>query len=222
MPIHTTGLASQHGRGLAVDRHPVRKAANLAIDRNGMKMLLNGLMIPAQGFVVPGSQWFGKPKFEVKYDPAAARNCWPRPATARKKPVKVKILISASGSGQMQPLPMNEYVQQNLAEVGIRSISTSSMERHDQHVACRAKGRGRQGRQRYQLHLLHPGPVHRLHPPSRFKLVAPNGHQLGLLPAAREMDACSRRRARPSRQRRRTRCCARSMRRSSTRRCSCS
>ena len=28
-------------------------------------------------------------------------------------------MISASGSGQMQPLPMNEYIQENLAEVGI-------------------------------------------------------------------------------------------------------
>ena len=34
-------------------------------------------------------------------------------------PVEVKVLISTSGSGQMQPLAMNEYIQQNLAEVGI-------------------------------------------------------------------------------------------------------
>ena len=36
------------------------------------------------------------------------------------KPLKTKILISPSGSGQMQPLPMNEFVQQNLAEIGIK------------------------------------------------------------------------------------------------------
>ena len=35
------------------------------------------------------------------------------------KPLKTKILISPSGSGQMQPLPMNEFVQQSLAEIGI-------------------------------------------------------------------------------------------------------
>jgi ABC-type transport system substrate-binding protein len=34
--------------------------------------------------------------------------------------VQTKILIAPSGSGQMQPLPMNEFVQQNLAEVGIK------------------------------------------------------------------------------------------------------
>ena len=37
-----------------------------------------------------------------------------------RKPLVVKVLISPSGSGQMQPLPMNEFVQQNLAEVGIK------------------------------------------------------------------------------------------------------
>ena len=32
----------------------------------------------------------------------------------------MKMAISASGSGQMLPLQMNEYIQQNLAEVGIK------------------------------------------------------------------------------------------------------
>ena len=98
----------------------VRKAANLAIDRAGLKVLLNGLMIPAKGFVVPDSQWFGHPKFEVKYDPAEAKKLLAEAGYSTAKPLPVKILISASGSGQMQPLPMNEYIQQNLAEVGIK------------------------------------------------------------------------------------------------------
>jgi peptide/nickel transport system substrate-binding protein len=98
----------------------VRKAANLAIDRAGLKVLLNGLMIPAKGFVVPGSQWFGAPTFDVKYDPEAAKKLLAEAGYGPSNPVKVKILISASGSGQMQPLPMNEYIQQNLADVGIK------------------------------------------------------------------------------------------------------
>ncbi len=98
----------------------VRKAANLAIDRAGLKTLLNGLMIPAKGFVTPGSQWFGNPSFEVKYDPAAARKLLAEAGYGPDKPLRAKILISASGSGQMQPLPMNEYIQQNLADVGIK------------------------------------------------------------------------------------------------------
>src|SRR3546814_12136966 len=36
------------------------------------------------------------------------------------KPIKTKILISPSGSGQMLPLPLNEFVQQSLAEIGIQ------------------------------------------------------------------------------------------------------
>ena len=51
----------------------VRKAANLAVDREGMKELLAGLMIPAEGFMPPGHQWFGKPTFKLKYDPAEAK-----------------------------------------------------------------------------------------------------------------------------------------------------
>ena len=98
----------------------VRKAANLAVDREGLKQLLSGLMIPAKGFLPPGSGWFGSPKFEVKYDPETAKKLLAEAGFSKAKPVSVKILISASGSGQMQPLPMNEFVQQNLAEVGIK------------------------------------------------------------------------------------------------------
>ena len=47
------------------------------------------------------------------------RSCWPRRVTARQA-AQLKIAISASGSGQMLPLPMNEYVQQNLADVGFK------------------------------------------------------------------------------------------------------
>ncbi len=98
----------------------VRKAANLAIDREGMKELLSGLMIPAEGFFPTGHQWFGHPTFKLAYDPAAAKKLLAEAGYGPNKPLTTKVLISASGSGQMQPLPMNEFVQQNLADVGIR------------------------------------------------------------------------------------------------------
>jgi ABC-type transport system substrate-binding protein len=98
----------------------IRKAANLAVDREGMKELLGGLMIPATGFFPPGHQWFGQPTFKPGYDVAAAKKLLAEAGYGPDKPVTTKILISASGSGQMQPLPMNEFIQQNLAEVGIR------------------------------------------------------------------------------------------------------
>jgi ABC-type transport system substrate-binding protein len=97
----------------------VRKAANLAVDRDGLKELLGGLMIPATGFFPPGHQWFGNPTFKVKYDVEAAKALMKEAGYGPDKRIKTKVIISPSGSGQMLPLPMNEYIQQNLAEIGI-------------------------------------------------------------------------------------------------------
>jgi len=98
----------------------VRRAAKLAVDREGLKELLGGLMIPAEGFMPPGHQWFGKPSFKVTRDLAQARKLMAEAGYTPAKPLQTKILISPSGSGQMQPLAMNEFVQQNLAEAGIK------------------------------------------------------------------------------------------------------
>jgi peptide/nickel transport system substrate-binding protein len=98
----------------------VRKAANLAIDREGMKQLLGGMMVPARGMVPPNSPWFGKPAFDVKYDVATARALMAQAGYSKDKPLKVRSIISPSGSGQMQPQLMNELIQQNLAEIGIQ------------------------------------------------------------------------------------------------------
>ncbi len=97
----------------------IRKAANLAVDREGLSTLLGGLMVPAEGFLPPGSQWFGEPTFEVKFDPEAAKALLAEAGYGPDNRLAVKALISPSGSGQMLPLPMNEYIQQNLADVGI-------------------------------------------------------------------------------------------------------
>jgi len=97
----------------------VRKAANLAIDREGMKSLLNGMMLPAKGMVPPTSDWFGSPEFEVKYDLEAARALMAEAGHSKDNPINVKAIISPSGGGQMQPILMNEFIQQNLAEIGI-------------------------------------------------------------------------------------------------------
>jgi peptide/nickel transport system substrate-binding protein len=98
----------------------IRKAANLAVDRAGMVQLLGGMMVPAKGMVPPSSPWFGKPSFEVKTDLPAAIALMAEAGYSKAKPVIVKAIISLSGSGQMQPLAMNELIQQNLAEIGIK------------------------------------------------------------------------------------------------------
>nr|WP_249127428.1 ABC transporter substrate-binding protein [Bradyrhizobium lablabi] len=95
----------------------VRKAANLCIDREGLKEgLLAGLMVPATGTFEPGHPWRGKPTFEIKYDLAAAKKLMQEAGYGPNKKLTVKTQTSASGSGQMLPLPMNEYMQQALAE----------------------------------------------------------------------------------------------------------
>ena len=96
----------------------VRQAANLCVDRVGLLKLLGGMMGVPKGTVPPGHPWFGTPKFEIKYDVAAATKLMAEAGHTPAKPLKVKVQISASGSGQMQPLPMNEFVQQSLKQCG--------------------------------------------------------------------------------------------------------
>ncbi|KIZ38988.1 ABC transporter substrate-binding protein [Rhodopseudomonas palustris] len=95
----------------------VRKAANLCIDRDGLRDgLLAGLMVPATGTFEPGHPWRGHPTFQIKYDLPAAQKLMKEAGYGPDKKLSVKVQTSASGSGQMLPLPMNEYLQQALAE----------------------------------------------------------------------------------------------------------
>ena len=94
----------------------VRQAANLCVDRGGLKQLLGGMMAEPKGTVPPGHPWWGNPKFDIRYDVKAAQALMAQAGHSAAKPLKVKVQISASGSGQMQPLPMNEFVQQSLKQ----------------------------------------------------------------------------------------------------------
>ncbi len=94
----------------------VRQAANLCVDRAGLKQFLGGMMAEPKGTVPPGHPWWGNPKFDIKYDVKAAQALMTQAGHSAAKPLTVKVQISASGSGQMQPLPMNEFVQQSLKQ----------------------------------------------------------------------------------------------------------
>ena len=97
----------------------VRRAANYAIDREGLCKLINGTGKPAVGLYPPESPYFGKPSNHYGYDPAKARALLAEAGYGPGKPLQAKIMISTAGSGQMVPIPMNEYLQQSLKAVGI-------------------------------------------------------------------------------------------------------
>jgi ABC-type transport system substrate-binding protein len=97
----------------------VRHAANLCVDREGLKQFLGGMMAVPKGTVPPGHPWWGNPKFDIRYDVAAAQKLMAEAGYSAARPMKAKVQISASGSGQMQPLPMNEFVQQSLKQCHI-------------------------------------------------------------------------------------------------------
>lgn len=92
----------------------VRKAANLCLNRSELKSYLGGYMSEATGVYEEGNPWRGKPTFQIKYDPDTARKLMTEAGYSESKPLHVTVATSASGSGQMQPLPMNEYIQQSL------------------------------------------------------------------------------------------------------------
>jgi ABC-type transport system substrate-binding protein len=97
----------------------VRRALNLAIDREGIAGLLQGFGQPAVGNVPPGHPWFGNPGWRIRYDPAEAKRLLAEAGYTARNPLKLRVTISASGSGQMQPQLMNEAMQEMLRAVGV-------------------------------------------------------------------------------------------------------
>ncbi len=98
-----------------LDRN-VRHAANLCFDREELAILLGGLMAAPVGTVGPDHPWWGDPSFEIRYDLEEARRLMTEAGHSADNPLRVRVQTSASGSGQMQPIPMNEYMQQALRE----------------------------------------------------------------------------------------------------------
>jgi peptide/nickel transport system substrate-binding protein len=97
----------------------VRQALNLAIDRDGMVRVLNGLAVPAVGSVPPGHPWYGNPSFHIRFDPAEAKRLLAEAGYGPEHRLHLTFAISTSGSGQMYPLVMNEFVQENFRQVGV-------------------------------------------------------------------------------------------------------
>jgi peptide/nickel transport system substrate-binding protein len=94
----------------------VRQALNYCIDRAGLVTLLNGTAEPAVGWLKPKDTGFGNPVNRYGFDPAKGKALLSAAGYTAQKPLSFKVMISTSGSGQMQPLPMNEYLQDNLKQ----------------------------------------------------------------------------------------------------------
>jgi peptide/nickel transport system substrate-binding protein len=94
----------------------VRQALNYCIDREGLVSLLNGTAEPSVGWLKASDPDFGSPVNRYKFDPAKGKALLAEAGYTPAKPLSFKAMISNSGSGQMLPLPMNEFLQQNLKE----------------------------------------------------------------------------------------------------------
>ena len=98
----------------------LRRAANLAINREEVVALLGGLAKPAVGVVDPSSPWFGRPEFQIRHDPAEARRLLAEAGITPRNPLRTRFIVPSGGSGQMLSMPMNEYIQAAWREVGIQ------------------------------------------------------------------------------------------------------
>jgi peptide/nickel transport system substrate-binding protein len=94
----------------------VRQAANYAMNRQDMVDMLQGVAVAAYQTLTPTQPWYGHP-VKYEYDPAKAKALLKE---AGCMPCSIKVGISTSGSGQMQPLPMNELVKEQLEAVGFK------------------------------------------------------------------------------------------------------
>jgi peptide/nickel transport system substrate-binding protein len=94
----------------------VRQALNYCVDRDSLVQLLNGTAEPSVGWLKPSDPAFGNPQNRYRFDAARGRALLAEAGFNAQNPLRFRVMISTSGSGQMLPLPMNEFMQQNLRE----------------------------------------------------------------------------------------------------------
>jgi ABC-type transport system substrate-binding protein len=86
------------------------------VDRAGLVTLLNGLAEPSAGWLKSSDPNFGNPINHYQFDPVKGKALLSEAGYTPDKPLSFKVMISTSGSGQMLPLPMNEFLQENLQQ----------------------------------------------------------------------------------------------------------
>jgi peptide/nickel transport system substrate-binding protein len=97
----------------------VRQAANYAIDRESLSQsLLMEAAKPATQLMYPGHAWYNEEAEKYTYDPEKAKQLLAE--AGYPDGFDTTFVVPTSGSGNMWPLPMNEFIQKNLQDVGIR------------------------------------------------------------------------------------------------------
>ena len=94
----------------------VRRAANLAVDREGMVSMLQGSALAALGKVASTDPWFGNPQFRLRHDLAEARRLMTEAGYGPSRRAAISVIMPVSGGGQMVPQPMSEFLQASLGE----------------------------------------------------------------------------------------------------------
>lgn len=97
----------------------VRQAINLAIDRQGMATnLLKDTVKPAYDVQAPANAAYVENTAAYGYNPDKAKQLLAQ--AGHPNGFSTQMMTSVDGSGQIIPVPMAEYIQQNLAKVGIQ------------------------------------------------------------------------------------------------------
>ncbi|WP_242189101.1 ABC transporter substrate-binding protein [Saccharopolyspora soli] len=100
-------------------RKEVRQAINLALNREGMaKDLLRGTANPAYGVQAPANDAYVERTDAYARDVAEAKRLLT--SVGLQNGFDTTLITSVDGSGQIIPTQMAEYIQQNLAEIGVR------------------------------------------------------------------------------------------------------
>jgi peptide/nickel transport system substrate-binding protein len=96
----------------------VRQAINYAINRKAIaEKLLKGICIPSDNIVFPTSPLYSTTE-HYTYDPAKAKELLA--AAGYPNGFSTKIRVPTSGSSMLVPVPMAEWIQRDLAKVGIK------------------------------------------------------------------------------------------------------
>ena len=96
----------------------VRQAISFAIDREGLaEYILRGTVTPAVSVQAPANPGYEEHPENFAFDPERARELLAEAGYADG--FSTTLETSVDGSGQIMPVAMAEYIQQNLAAVGI-------------------------------------------------------------------------------------------------------